>query len=104
MLEVYDQGVKVSSSLIAGGVEFRGVGGLGFGVLELSIWSWGVLAARRQKECLLKREFKLPWREAGSPNHHDDIVDSDQQVVNKELSLSLPTELSNATPVSGCER
>ena len=24
------------------------------------------------------REFKLPWREAGSPNHHDDIVDSDQ--------------------------
>jgi len=25
-----------------------------------------------------KREFKLPWREAGSPNHHDDTVDSDQ--------------------------
>jgi len=25
-----------------------------------------------------KREFKLPWREAGSPNHHDDRVDSDQ--------------------------
>jgi hypothetical protein len=33
-----------------------------------------------------KREFKLPWREAGPPNHHDDKVDSDQQVVNKELS------------------
>ena len=32
-------------------------------------------------------EFKLPWREAGPPNHHDDKVDSDQQVVNKELSL-----------------
>ena len=32
----------------------------------------------------------LPWREAGTPNHHDDIVDSDDQdVVNKELSLSL---------------
>ena len=29
----------------------------------------------------------LPWREASSPNRHDDIVDSDQQVVNKELSL-----------------
>ena len=29
----------------------------------------------------------LPWREAGPPNHHDDKVDSDQQVVNKELSL-----------------
>ena len=25
-----------------------------------------------------KREFKLSWREAGSHNHHDDIVDSDQ--------------------------
>jgi len=24
-----------------------------------------------------KREFKLPWREAGPPNHHDDKVDSD---------------------------
>ena len=23
-------------------------------------------------------EFKLPWREAGPPNHHDDKVDSDQ--------------------------
>jgi len=27
------------------------------------------------------------WREARPPNHHDDKVDSDQQVVNKELSL-----------------
>ena len=34
--------------------------------------------------------FKLPWREAGPLNHLDDKVDSDQQVVNKELSLSLP--------------
>jgi len=25
-----------------------------------------------------KREFKLPWREAGPPNHHEDTVDSDQ--------------------------
>jgi len=24
-----------------------------------------------------KREFKLPWREAGPPNHHKDEVDSD---------------------------
>ena len=29
-----------------------------------------------------------PWREAGPPNHLDDKVDSDQQVVNKDLSLS----------------
>ena len=25
-----------------------------------------------------KREFKLPWRKAGPPNHHDDKEDSDQ--------------------------
>ena len=25
-----------------------------------------------------KTEFKLPWREDGPPNHHDDKVDSDQ--------------------------
>ena len=36
-----------------------------------------------------KREFKLPWREAGPPSHFDDRVDSDQLVVNKEVSLSL---------------
>ena len=35
-----------------------------------------------------EREFKLPWREDDPPNHHDDKVDSDQGVVNKELSLS----------------
>ena len=35
-----------------------------------------------------KKEFKNPWREAGPLNHHDDSVDSDQSVVNKELSLS----------------
>ena len=35
-----------------------------------------------------KREFKLPWREAGPLDHHDDTVESDQQVVNKELPLS----------------
>ena len=33
-----------------------------------------------------KREFNLPWREAGPLNHLDDKVDSNQQVVNKELS------------------
>ena len=37
--------------------------------------------------CVSGREFKVPWREAGPPNHHDDKVDSDQQAVNKELSL-----------------
>ena len=25
-----------------------------------------------------KRDHKLPWREAGPPNHSDDEVDSDQ--------------------------
>ena len=33
-------------------------------------------------------ESKFPWREAGPPNHHDDKVDSDQQVVNNEIYLS----------------
>ena len=35
-----------------------------------------------------KREFKLPWREAGPPYHHDGKMDSDQQVVCEELSLA----------------
>ena len=30
------------------------------------------------EEVFPKREFKLPWREAGPPNHHDDKVDADQ--------------------------
>ena len=30
-----------------------------------------------------KRECKLPWREAGPPNHQDGPMDSDQWVVNK---------------------
>ena len=33
------------------------------------------------------RKCKHPWREAGLANHHDDKVDSDQKVVNEELSL-----------------
>ena len=37
--------------------------------------------------CTPKRGSKLPWREAGPPSHYDDEVDSDHQVVNKELSL-----------------
>jgi len=36
----------------------------------------------------LEKGIQLPWREAGSINHHVDIVDSDQYVVNKENSLS----------------
>ena len=36
-----------------------------------------------------KREFKLPWRAAGPPNHLNATVDFDQSDVNKELSLSL---------------
>jgi len=33
-------------------------------------------------------DVKIPWREVASPNQHDGIVDSDQKVVNKELSVS----------------
>jgi len=46
-----------------------------------------------------KREFKLPWSEAGPPNHLDDKMDSDQWVVNKELSLPAREE-----PRSRCLR
>ena len=40
----------------------------------------------------------VPWREAGPPNHHDDKVDSDQQVVNKELSLQIPAAWASLDP------
>ena len=33
------------------------------------------------------RRRPRPWHEAGPPNHHNDKVDSDQQVFNEELSL-----------------
>jgi len=35
-----------------------------------------------------KGKSKLSWREAGQPRHLVDVVDSDQEVVNKEFSLS----------------
>ena len=38
---------------------------------------WG-LAQEGICKATWKREFKLPWREAAPPNHHDDKVDSDQ--------------------------
>ena len=31
-----------------------------------------------REENAWEREIKLPWREAGPPNHHDDKADSDQ--------------------------
>ena len=34
--------------------------------------------ARPLRKVTWKREFKLPWRKAGPPNHPDDDVDSDQ--------------------------
>jgi hypothetical protein len=39
---------------------------------------------------------KLPRREAGPPNHLHDKLDSDQEVVNKELSPSLTPNLPEA--------
>jgi len=41
-----------------------------------------------------------PWREAGPPNHHDDKVDSDQEVVKKELSLSFILRPSASHPTT----
>jgi len=37
-----------------------------------------MLMARHDFHLIITMEFKLPWREAGLPNHHDDKVDSDQ--------------------------
>ena len=44
-------------------------------------------------KAIWKGIFKLPCREVGPPTPHDDEKDSDQQVVNKELSL--PGLISN---------
>ena len=41
----------------------------------------------QQKVGITRDELKLPWREAGPPNHLNDKVDSDQYVVNEELSF-----------------
>ena len=38
---------------------------------------FGVAARKVDVRLPGKREFKLPWREAGPPNHLDDKVDSD---------------------------
>ena len=46
------------------------------------VWLYGVELEGRCR-ATKKKEFKLPWREAGPPNHLNDAVNSDQQVVNK---------------------
>jgi len=33
---------------------------------------------RNEQGATWKMEFKIPWRQADPPNHHDDRVDSDQ--------------------------
>ena len=43
-----------------------------------------------------KGNSKLSWRKAGQPRHLVNVVDSDQEVVNKELSLSLMCVLLSA--------
>ena len=45
------------------------------------------IAFLRRAQVRAHNLFKLPWREAAPPDHHDDQVDSDQWVVNKALSL-----------------
>jgi len=57
-------------------------------ILVAQVPPQGVLVSRKVDVRLPgKREVKLQWREAGPPNHHDDKVDSDLEVVNKELSM-----------------
>ena len=64
--------------------------------------SFGVWEGRCQ--ATWKREFELPWREAGQPDHHDYKVDSDQWVVNKELSLSIRRRAQQSGEPSGADR
>ena len=53
------------------------------------------LAFRRKVDIRLygKGNSKLPWRKAGQRRHLVDVVDSDQQVVNEEVSFWLPARL-----------
>ena len=72
------------------GIQFQlsrfGLSAFGLG---LSVFEFRAISHKEGGcEATWRRKFKFPWREAGLPNHHDDKVDSDQQVVNKELSLS----------------
>ena len=44
-------------------------------------WTWNGGNTAEAREQAVTREVgrgKLPWREAGPPNHHDDKVDSGQ--------------------------
>ena len=45
----------------------------------------------------LGKGTQLPWREAGPPNHHDDKVDLNTQVVKQELSLSKTDKTDDPT-------
>jgi hypothetical protein len=47
-----------------------------------------------------KVDMRLPRRDAFPSNHLDDIVDLDQEVVNKELSLWAVSRASRDTPHS----
>ena len=58
-----------------------GLGLSHFRVKDVLKKSCSLLAGRVQEgrcKATWKREFKLPWRAAGPPNHPDDKVDSDQ--------------------------
>ena len=80
---------RVALSALRGFEHVRPVGGVVelVGCARLQDRSLRLYEGRRK--ATWKREFKLPWREAGPPHHHDGNVDSDQCVVNEELSLSL---------------
>ena len=67
-LRVYDSGFRVES------LGFR-VQGLGFGVWALGLSVLGL--------------GSKGWVLAGPPNHFNDKVDLDQEVINEEVSLGL---------------
>ena len=90
MLSTLNEAVHLEATLSTciGAVYLEGVG-VGEAAGELARGkAVGPPATEGRSKATWKREFKLPWREAGPPNLHDDKMDSDQKVVNKELSLS----------------
>ena len=71
------------------GVSYERVAPVGCGVQ----WDVGRLPHLNRKVDIRlhgKGDSKLWWRKAGQPSHLVDVVDSDQYVVNKELSPSTP--------------
>ena len=59
-----------------------------------SLWKRVFKSDTRPRKVDIRLPGKLPWREASPPNHHDDRVDSDQKVINKEVSIYILVKMT----------